>query len=151
SGTVVTLMMDDQRREVSDLMRKAGIRPTTTVAGIGHPVLQDLAPGERTFPGGWVNPTPPQATQTNSGRGRSGARSSGRSSGGRSTTSRAAGGRATDGSSSARRDQQAPAASRAQGQGSCNGQRSQRSGQASRGRRTSSGGAAGFSARMGRG
>ncbi|WP_432557702.1 DEAD/DEAH box helicase [Granulicoccus sp. GXG6511] len=58
SGTVVTLMTDEQRRDVGDLMRKAGIRPTTTVAAVGHPVLQDLAPGERAFPGGWVAPVP---------------------------------------------------------------------------------------------
>ncbi|MFF4593607.1 DEAD/DEAH box helicase [Amycolatopsis sp. CA-161197] len=49
SGTVVTLMTDDQIADVRDLTRKAGIRPTTTQIGPGHPLLAELAPGERTF------------------------------------------------------------------------------------------------------
>jgi superfamily II DNA/RNA helicase len=54
-GTVITLMTDDQQRDVRDLTRKAGIRPTTTAARPGDPVLSKLAPGERTF-------TPPSAS-----------------------------------------------------------------------------------------
>ncbi|WP_326569013.1 DEAD/DEAH box helicase [Amycolatopsis rhabdoformis] len=49
SGTVVTLMTDEQRADVRDLTRKAGIKPTTTQIGPGHPLLAELAPGERTF------------------------------------------------------------------------------------------------------
>jgi superfamily II DNA/RNA helicase len=49
SGTVVTLMTSDQVREVQDLTRKAGIRPATTRLGPDHPLLDELAPGERTF------------------------------------------------------------------------------------------------------
>ncbi|MEV4600874.1 DEAD/DEAH box helicase [Amycolatopsis sp. NPDC049253] len=49
SGTVVTLMTDDQIADVRDLTRKAGIKPTTTQIGPGHPLLAELAPGERTF------------------------------------------------------------------------------------------------------
>ncbi|SEC02118.1 Superfamily II DNA and RNA helicase [Amycolatopsis tolypomycina] len=49
SGTVVTLMTDAQVRDVRDLTRKAGIQPTTTQLGPGHPLLAELAPGERTF------------------------------------------------------------------------------------------------------
>ncbi|MEV0069733.1 DEAD/DEAH box helicase [Amycolatopsis sp. NPDC050768] len=49
SGTVVTLMTDDQVADVRDLTRKAGIKPTTTQIGPGHPLLAELAPGERTF------------------------------------------------------------------------------------------------------
>ncbi|MEV4056407.1 DEAD/DEAH box helicase [Amycolatopsis sp. NPDC049688] len=49
SGTVVTLMTDAQVRDVRDLTRKAGIKPTTTQLGPGHPLLAELAPGERTF------------------------------------------------------------------------------------------------------
>ncbi|WP_410616289.1 DEAD/DEAH box helicase [Amycolatopsis sp. lyj-109] len=49
SGTVVTLMTDEQVRDVRDLTRKAGIKPTTTQLGPGHPLLAELAPGERTF------------------------------------------------------------------------------------------------------
>ncbi|NYG54065.1 DEAD/DEAH box helicase [Nocardioides perillae] len=47
-GTVVTLMTDDQVRDVRALTRAAGIKPTTTrVDGPAHPVLVSLAPGER--------------------------------------------------------------------------------------------------------
>ena len=49
SGTVVTLMTDAQVRDVRDLTRKAGIQPTTTQLGPGHPLLAQLAPGERAF------------------------------------------------------------------------------------------------------
>ncbi|MFT4286290.1 DEAD/DEAH box helicase [Nocardioides sp.] len=55
AGTVVTLMTDDQVKDVRDLTRAAGIRPTITrVDGPRHPVLVELAPGERTLPGGFV-------------------------------------------------------------------------------------------------
>ncbi|HET6291577.1 MAG TPA: DEAD/DEAH box helicase, partial [Amycolatopsis sp.] len=49
SGTVITLMTDEQVRDVRDLTRKAGIKPTTTQLGPGHPLLSELAPGERSF------------------------------------------------------------------------------------------------------
>ncbi|KZB80126.1 DEAD/DEAH box helicase [Amycolatopsis regifaucium] len=49
SGTVVTLMTDAQVGDVRDLTRKAGIKPTTTQLGPGHPLLAELAPGERSF------------------------------------------------------------------------------------------------------
>jgi superfamily II DNA/RNA helicase len=54
SGTVVTLMTDAQVREVRDLARQAGIAPTTTRLGAGHPLLAELAPGRRSF----VTPPP---------------------------------------------------------------------------------------------
>ncbi|UMG94066.1 DEAD/DEAH box helicase [Nocardioides sp. TF02-7] len=58
AGTVVTLMTDEQVRDVRDLTRAAGVRPTTTkLAGVDHPVLVELAPGERTRPGGLVPAT----------------------------------------------------------------------------------------------
>jgi len=48
SGTVVTLMTSEQVRDVRALTRAAGIKPTTTrIEGAWHPVLLDLAPGER--------------------------------------------------------------------------------------------------------
>jgi len=47
AGTVVTLMTDEQVEDVRALTRKAGIKPTTTKAGPGHPLLAQLAPGER--------------------------------------------------------------------------------------------------------
>ena len=59
-GTVITLMTDEQVRDVRDLTRLAGIKPTTTkVNGAGHPMLAQLAPGERTLvPGGLVVEVP---------------------------------------------------------------------------------------------
>ena len=55
SGTVVTLMTDDQVKDVRSLTRAAGIKPTVTRATPSHPVLTELAPGERTLvPGGLV-------------------------------------------------------------------------------------------------
>ncbi|WP_245650112.1 DEAD/DEAH box helicase [Millisia brevis] len=61
-GTVVTLVLPDQVRDVNSLTRAAGIRPKVTrIAGADHPVLQELVPGERTLvPGGYV-PAPPAA------------------------------------------------------------------------------------------
>jgi superfamily II DNA/RNA helicase len=55
-GTVITLMTDEQVRDVRALTKQAGIRPTTTkVDGHAHPVLRQLAPGERTLvPGGYA-------------------------------------------------------------------------------------------------
>ncbi|MFT4009677.1 MAG: DEAD/DEAH box helicase [Nocardioidaceae bacterium] len=48
NGTVVTLMTSEQTRDVRDLTRAAGIAPTTTrINGVDHPVLAELAPGER--------------------------------------------------------------------------------------------------------
>ncbi|WP_395690234.1 DEAD/DEAH box helicase [Nocardioides sp.] len=52
-GTVVTLMTDDQVRDVRQLTRAAGIKPTTTrIAGADHPLLAQLAPGERVLVAG---------------------------------------------------------------------------------------------------
>jgi superfamily II DNA/RNA helicase len=49
-GTVVTLMIDAQVSDVRTLTRKAGVKPTITrFSGASHPVLQEIAPGERTF------------------------------------------------------------------------------------------------------
>ncbi|MDQ4053405.1 MAG: DEAD/DEAH box helicase [Actinomycetota bacterium] len=53
AGTVITLMTDDQRRDVQTLTRAAGIKPLTTrIDGPAHPMLTTLAPGERLLPGG---------------------------------------------------------------------------------------------------
>jgi superfamily II DNA/RNA helicase len=49
-GTVVTLMLDEQVSDVRSLTRKAGVKPTITrFSGASHPVLHEIAPGERTF------------------------------------------------------------------------------------------------------
>jgi superfamily II DNA/RNA helicase len=47
SGTVVTLMTDDQVDGVREVTRKAGLVPTTTRLRPGHPLLNRLAPGPR--------------------------------------------------------------------------------------------------------
>jgi len=53
-GTVITLMTDAQAHDVRDLTRRAGIRPITTSVEPNHPLLRELAPGERSFPGALV-------------------------------------------------------------------------------------------------
>ena len=48
AGTVVTLTTTDQARDVRALTHAAGIKPITTrIAGSTHPILAELAPGER--------------------------------------------------------------------------------------------------------
>jgi superfamily II DNA/RNA helicase len=54
TGTVVTLMTDDQVDGVRQLARAAGIAPTTTRLHPGHPLLGQIAPGPRTL----VDPPP---------------------------------------------------------------------------------------------
>ena len=99
-GIVITLMTDDQMADVRDLTRKAGIKATTTRLDANHPLLKQLAPGERTFTEPLVLVADEASTARRSGGGRSnGARSgSGRSSGARAggaaTGGRASGGRA---------------------------------------------------------
>jgi superfamily II DNA/RNA helicase len=78
TGTVVTLMTSEQVRDVRDLTRAAGIRPTTTrIAGAGHPVLAELAPGERVLVRGLQAAPAAAAPRSSSGGGRkrSGSRS----------------------------------------------------------------------------
>ena len=87
-GTVVTLMTDEQVRDVKDLTRKAGIKPTTTRVSVGHELLGELAPGERSFPGAFVPDVPQQGNggakggPRGGGRGRSGGGQGGRGQGG---------------------------------------------------------------------
>lgn len=57
TGTVVTLMTDEQVSDVHKLVRAAGIAPTTTRLRPGDPLLTQLAPGRRTF----VAPRPASA------------------------------------------------------------------------------------------
>ena len=49
TGTVVTLMTDDEVAGVRDLARRAGIVPTTTRLRPGHKLLDQIAPGPRTL------------------------------------------------------------------------------------------------------
>ena len=82
AGTVVTLMTAEQVADVRDLTRKAGIKPTTTRLDPSHPLLREVAPGERLFPGGVLVEAGTQPASAGPGaRGR--ANSSGR--GGRGT------------------------------------------------------------------
>ncbi|WP_109474559.1 DEAD/DEAH box helicase [Ornithinimicrobium cavernae] len=82
SGTVVTLMMDDQVRDVRDLTRKAGIKPTTTRVDPSHPLLQELAPGEREYAGAYVPPVPAGGQDNGGQRNGGGQRSGGGQRGG---------------------------------------------------------------------
>lgn len=60
-GTVVTLMHDAQVSDVRTLTKKAGVKPTITrVNGTDHPVLREIAPGDRVF-GDPIRPEPAQA------------------------------------------------------------------------------------------
>ncbi len=72
SGTVVTLMTDEQVKDVRDLTRKAGIRPTTTIVSPQHPLLKELAPGMRTLAPRRAEPV----TSADAGRATAGARDS---------------------------------------------------------------------------
>jgi superfamily II DNA/RNA helicase len=52
AGTVVTMMTTEQVRDVRALTKAAGIVPTITrIHGTTHPVLAELAPGERVLSG----------------------------------------------------------------------------------------------------
>ena len=90
-GTVITLMTDDQVADVRDLTRKAGIKATTTRLDAAHPLLKQLAPGERAFTEPLVLTTDEDSAR--SGGSRSGGRSGGGHSGARPGGGRAAGGR----------------------------------------------------------
>jgi len=117
SGTVVTLMTDDQVKDVRDLTRAAGIKPTLTkVDSAQHPVLLRLAPGERTRPGAYVPvvvATPPSGRRTQGGKSQGGtsqgggqgakARSGSRRGGQQAASGESAGRRTRPGSRSRRR------------------------------------------------
>jgi superfamily II DNA/RNA helicase len=81
SGTVVTLMTDEQVRDVRALTRAAGIKPTLTkLGGATHPILAELAPGERALVPGGLTVAPvaaPAGSGSGSGRSRSGAGTTG--------------------------------------------------------------------------
>jgi superfamily II DNA/RNA helicase len=75
AGTVVTLMTDAQKRDVRDLTRKAGVQATITRLDSGHPLLAEIAPGDRVL----VTPSPVSERPRSEGgsRGGSGRRHSG--------------------------------------------------------------------------
>ncbi len=156
-GIVITLMTDDQVADVRDLTRKAGIRPTTTRLDASHPLLSQLAPGERTF----TEPLVLASDEGNAPRrgagargGRSGARSnSGRATGGRGGAPRGgSGGKAPSGAGSSRGGAGGAAPKRASGAKRSSSSGGGRSGHQGGGSTSvystssSRGGAAGFSA-----
>jgi superfamily II DNA/RNA helicase len=80
AGTVVTLMTDQQVKDVRDLTRAAKISPTTTkFSGPSHPVLAQLAPGERVLVAGGLKDDRPaqERNQSRGGGGGGGRRRSG--------------------------------------------------------------------------
>jgi superfamily II DNA/RNA helicase len=140
AGTVVTLMTSEQVRDVRDLTRAAGIKPTTTrIQGSTHPVLLELAPGERMLTAG-LETAAASSPQTRSGGGGGG----GRGGGGGGRNRRRRGARTGAGQTSSRRSSSQGSARSSSGQSS--GQSSQ-TGQSSRrrsgGRNGQSGGASG--------
>lgn len=92
-GIVITLMTDDQVADVRDLTRKAGIKATTTRLDANHPLLKQLAPGERTF----TEPLVLQVDEGNTARRNGGARNGGARSGGAGSGVARSGGGATAG------------------------------------------------------
>ena len=134
AGKVITLMTDQQVRDVRALTRAAGINPTTTkVSGPGHEILRTLAPGERVLVAGGLGVEASDSTRPG-GSNRSGGRNRARSGG------RAGGERNRSG---------APKPSRSGGQGGTGGSRRRRSGGGGRPAAQGSGGhsAASFSSR----
>jgi superfamily II DNA/RNA helicase len=115
AGTVVTLMTDQQVRDVRALTRAAGITATTTkVSGPGHEILRTLAPGERVLVAGGLVTEGGAGESRGPGRpggrnrGRRGAapaagRSGGRSGGGQGTSGGGSGGSGGSGRSRRRR------------------------------------------------
>ena len=107
-GTVVTLMTSEQSRDVRALTRAAGITPTVTkLDGAAHPVLTELAPGERSRPGGFDVPTPAQPQRSGNGGGRNRRRGSGTGGNGNSNGAKSNGGQ--PGSGNRRRSKPAAA------------------------------------------
>ncbi|MEV1289069.1 DEAD/DEAH box helicase [Micromonospora sp. NPDC049679] len=99
SGTVVTLMTDDQVNDVRDLTRQAGIKPTVTRLGPGDSLLTELAPGERLFVAPPVTTAAPDNGRDRSAPGRTGHRTttSGTTPGTRGSASGASRGRGSEG------------------------------------------------------
>jgi hypothetical protein len=62
-------MIDAQVSDVRSLTRKAGVKPTITrFNGNSHPVLLEIAPGERSFSGPIVMDVPEQPQRNNAPR-----------------------------------------------------------------------------------
>ncbi len=99
SGTVVTLMTDAQVRDVRTLTRKAGVKPTVTKLGSGHPLLAEIAPGDRVL----VKPSPvSERDSSDGGSGHGGRRRNPRGGNGRGGNGRSGNGRGNSGRSNDR-------------------------------------------------
>ncbi len=149
AGTVVTLMTDEQVRDVKDLTRKAGIAPVTTRVDAAHPLLQQLAPGDRAFGEPLRAPVASPARTGRSGQSGQSSQSRNRGPGNQGARRRNAGN--GQGQSPARTNGQGQGRGQANGQGQGRGEANGRG----RGRarangqdlgRSRSGGAAAFSA-----
>jgi len=120
AGTVITLMLDEQVKDVRALTRAAGIKPTITrVNDPRHPVLAQLAPGQRVIvEGGYVAETAESGAPSGGGGGGRRRRSSGgrRTSGGRGSAGQSSSSGQPSGSRSANRSGNAAGRNRA-GQG----------------------------------
>ncbi|MEI5673559.1 MULTISPECIES: DEAD/DEAH box helicase [unclassified Nocardioides] len=98
AGTVITLMTEDQVRDVRDLTRAAGIKPTITkVDGPRHPVLTQLAPGERVLVEGGLVVDTPEPQQRQPKQSRPGGAGGGANGGGRNRRRRGGSGGGTGG------------------------------------------------------
>ena len=152
AGTVITLMTDEQVRDVRTLTRQAGIKPITTkVRDSGHPILLELAPGERVLvPGGYAPVGRPAGDQGSSGGNGGGRKRSGRGRG-RSGGSRSSGAPQAGGRSSGQGGRGGGSGNRSGGNrggnGGGNGGDRRRSGSGGRSSGSSSHTAAGFSGR----
>ncbi|MEI8406682.1 MULTISPECIES: DEAD/DEAH box helicase [unclassified Kribbella] len=111
-GTVVTLMTDDQVRDVRDLTRKAGIAAKVTKLTTGDPLLTELAPGERIFVEPPVRAAQPERDNVSAGRGsgRGSRRRGGAQAGGQGSGQRAGGQRSGGQRSGGQRSGEAGAA-----------------------------------------
>ena len=120
-GIVITLMTDDQVADVRDLTRKAGIKATTTRVDASHPLLKQLAPGERTFAEPLVLVVDEGNTQRRHGGGHSGGGVTGRRGGApRNGTGRAtaSGGGSSRGAATGRTTRRSSGAIRSSASGS---------------------------------
>jgi superfamily II DNA/RNA helicase len=125
-GIVITLMTDDQVSDVRDLTRRAGIKATTTRIDVTHPLLKQLAPGERTL----AEPLVLVAEESNAPRRNGGG---GRNGGARSAGPRSGGGAAGGRGGSARHGSgRKPASAGGSSRGAAAGGTSQRSSGAKR-------------------
>ena len=99
-GTVVTIVTPDQRREVADLTRKAGISPKVTAVTPEHPLITEL-----TGPAAPLREMPPMPVAPQTPAGRPGGRSGGGGRRGQSAGARSGGAARPGGASSGGRPQ----------------------------------------------